>query len=175
MFLFLYNQCFALAPTDGTGSSSHNKRRLTLPSCIRSLLQEEGKIRRITVFFSRTILHATVDLFLQSGVTLLLINLSNSTAFDVVVTSDLNLYRPRSGNEQGQHGEREEYHLTAQGGDLRSSEMLLNGKLLKLTPSFEIPHMEPSIVSAGAPLTIAPLSIAFVRFKDFQAPACAGN
>ncbi|XP_064958196.1 heparanase-like protein 1 [Musa acuminata AAA Group] len=111
----------------------------------------------------------------KSGVTLLLINLSNSTAFDVVVTSDLNLYRPRSGNEQGQHGEREEYHLTAQGGDLRSSEMLLNGKLLKLTPSFEIPHMEPSIVSAGAPLTIAPLSIAFVRFKDFQAPACAGN
>ncbi|RZS12810.1 hypothetical protein BHM03_00044311 [Ensete ventricosum] len=80
-----------------------------------------------------------------------------------------------SANEQGQHGEREEYHLTAQGGDLRSSEMLLNGKLLKLTPSFEIPPMEPSIASAGAPLRIAPLSIAFVRFKDFKAPACAGN
>ncbi|RRT84312.1 hypothetical protein B296_00012718 [Ensete ventricosum] len=80
-----------------------------------------------------------------------------------------------SANEQAQHGEREEYHLTAQGGDLRSSEMLLNGKLLKLTPSFEIPPMEPSIASAGAPLRIAPLSIAFVRFKDFKAPACAGN
>ncbi|KAG1341993.1 putative Heparanase-like protein 2 [Cocos nucifera] len=114
----------------------------------------------------------------KNGVTLLLVNLSNSTSFDVSVVSDLNLYPPKIGRSLAsvqEKGQREEYHLTPQGGNIQSRVMLLNGQPLNLTCSGDIPEMYPFIADAAAPLYIAPHSIAFVSFEDFRAPACAKN
>ncbi|XP_010936395.2 heparanase-like protein 2 [Elaeis guineensis] len=114
----------------------------------------------------------------KNGVTLLLINLSNSTSFDVSVVSDLNLYPPKIGRSLAsvqEKGQREEYHLTPQGGNIQSRVMLLNGQPLNLTCSGDIPEMYPFIADAAAPLHIAPQSIAFVSFQDFKSPACARN
>ncbi|KAI0501492.1 hypothetical protein KFK09_016437 [Dendrobium nobile] len=114
----------------------------------------------------------------KAGVTMLLINLSNSTTFNVSVKNDLNLYPPKMGKistgEILEQGEREEYHLTPKHGKLQSRVVLLNGKQLKLTRTKDIPEINP--ISSGphpnATVQISPLSILFVRFKDFRAPAC---
>ncbi|XP_072973385.1 heparanase-like protein 1 [Typha angustifolia] len=121
--------------------------------------------------YLRSYTHCSRD---EPGVTVLLINLSNSTSFDVSVIGDMNLYPPPQFGqslEQAQ-GQREEYHLTPQGGNLRSRVMLLNGEPLELAYNYQIPEMQPAIVDASTSLRIAPLSMAFVRFKDLNAPAC---
>ncbi|XP_020096838.1 heparanase-like protein 1 [Ananas comosus] len=120
----------------------------------------------------------------KSGVTVLLINLSNSTSFDVSVVGDMNLYPPvvtqsiessstSASSNGGQGGQREEYHLTPQGGDLKSKVMLLNGTPLTVGSNGEIPNLSPSVADGSAPVHVAPLSIVFARFKDFKAPACS--
>ncbi|XP_008805083.2 heparanase-like protein 2 [Phoenix dactylifera] len=114
----------------------------------------------------------------KPGVTLLLINLSNSTSFDVTVSSDLNLYPPlltESLASVTEKGQREEYHLTPQGGNIQSRVLLLNGQPLKPTSDGQIPEMSPFIADTAAPLHVAPYSIVFVRFKDFKAPACGNH
>lgn len=67
---------------------------------------------------------------------------------------------------------REEYHLTAQGGDLHSQTMLLNGNALKVDENGNIPTMEPVQVEASQPVTLAPYSIVFAHVPFFKAPAC---
>ncbi|CAN6441471.1 unnamed protein product [Victoria cruziana] len=80
------------------------------------------------------------------GITLLLINLSNTTTFQIRVWEDTNLdpIEVSAENEQ-----RDEYKLKPKDGNL------------------------PTTVDGKKPTTIDPLSIAFITFKDFQAPACA--
>ncbi|XP_058081097.1 heparanase-like protein 2 [Magnolia sinica] len=109
----------------------------------------------------------------KPGITLMLINLSNSTTFDVSVVNDLNLYPPLETQvEVAPTGLREEYHLTPMDGDLMSHTMLLNGTPLKLTCSGDIPPLPPKLVDACAPISISPSSILFVTLRDFKAPAC---
>lgn len=67
---------------------------------------------------------------------------------------------------------REEYHLTPKDGYLRSGIAVLNGIPLKLTDEEEIPTMHPVFNDLNSPLTISPLSIAFVVLPNFDAPAC---
>ncbi|KAM0829670.1 hypothetical protein ACQ4PT_066734 [Festuca glaucescens] len=116
----------------------------------------------------------------KPGVTVLLINLSNSTAFNVTVAGDMDLHPPprklleaEAGAVCG--GQREEYHLRPEGGDIQSSVVLLNGKPLALGPCGQIPELRPAVVADGcaSPLRVEPHSIAFVRFTGFKAPACA--
>ncbi|KAJ8637428.1 hypothetical protein MRB53_011695 [Persea americana] len=114
----------------------------------------------------------------KPGITLLLINLSNSTEFNIDVTSDLNIYAPQdvalpSVGSVGMFGERLEYHLTPKDGDLNSTTVLLNGNPLEVTSSGEIPPMNPAVYNDSNPLTVAPSSIVFVVLSDFKAPACA--
>lgn len=115
----------------------------------------------------------------KPGVTVLLINLSNSTAFNVSVAGDMDLHPPRatlhaaSGGGSAVCGRREEYHLSPKGGDIQSAVMLLNGEPLELGPCGQIPELRPAVVDGCAPLRMEPHSIAFVRFTDFKAPACA--
>ncbi|KAL2319978.1 hypothetical protein Fmac_028947 [Flemingia macrophylla] len=75
------------------------------------------------------------------GVTMLLINMSNSTTFNVSLVDDMNLYpilKTRSG--RGQKTMREEYHLTPKDGNIQSDVVLLNGTPLQiLTKSLDIP------------------------------------
>ncbi|KAJ3697947.1 hypothetical protein LUZ61_001652 [Rhynchospora tenuis] len=104
------------------------------------------------------------------GVTSLFINYSNSTSSDVSFVGDYNIYSPSSYKEMGP---REEYHLTPEGGNLKSRVMLLNGQPLKLTSDNQIPELNPLVVEGDKTLRIAPYSIAFIRYKNFNAPACA--
>ncbi|CAL5051379.1 unnamed protein product [Urochloa decumbens] len=67
---------------------------------------------------------------------------------------------------------RDEYHLTAKGGDLRSQVMLLNGRPLATGADGSIPRLEPVKVDAAEPIAVAPYSIVFARIPHFEAPAC---
>ncbi|KAI3440586.1 uncharacterized protein J3R85_003352 [Psidium guajava] len=130
----------------------------------------------------------------MEGITLLLINFSNMTSFTINVRNSKN-YRLHieqpinresiflrrlkkaasfvgSGSSDGQLN-REEYHLTPKDGVIQSKITLLNGTPLELTKAGEIPDLKPDRVNVDTPLTIAPLSIKYVVFPNFDAPACA--
>ncbi|KAK1306594.1 Heparanase-like protein 1 [Acorus calamus] len=113
----------------------------------------------------------------KPGVTLLLINLSNSTSFNITVENDMNLYPDKMTRFDQMmlqtSGLREEYHLTPNDGNVQSDVVLLNGSPLELTCDGDIPDLVPEIVDGSLPIQMAPSSIAFINIKDFQAPACA--
>ncbi|PIA62977.1 hypothetical protein AQUCO_00200770v1 [Aquilegia coerulea] len=128
----------------------------------------------------------------RAGITVLLINLSNQTSFKILVQNDMSFNlkvedRIHTGGSF-MHGLkktvswvgrkasdvtalREEYHLTPD-GHLRSQTMLLNGKPLKLTETGDIPTLDPVLVDVRSHISIAPLSISFIAFPKFEAPAC---
>lgn len=129
----------------------------------------------------------------KGGVSLLLINLSKSTKFRVAVRNDLNvdlaegggIHRDNSfvhglkrtvswvGKKSSDESEnREEYHLTAKDGDHLSRTMLLNGRPLELTKDGHIPALNPLSVAVNSPIKVAPMSIAFLVFPNFEAEAC---
>lgn len=68
--------------------------------------------------------------------------------------------------------EREEYHLTAKDGNLHSQVMLLNGHILTVNSSGEMPPMEPVSVNSSEPITVAPFSIVFAHIPNVVVPAC---
>ncbi|XP_057460765.1 heparanase-like protein 2 [Actinidia eriantha] len=110
----------------------------------------------------------------KSGISLLLINMSNSTTFTVSVVDDLNFYpEERKSVDAYNQQQREEYHLTPKDGNIQSDVLLLNGTPLVLTESRDIPAMNPDLVDASKPITIAPDSIVFATLKWFNVPACA--
>ncbi|MBA0718343.1 hypothetical protein Golax_006097 [Gossypium laxum] len=129
----------------------------------------------------------------RAGVTLLVINLSNQTNFIMNAQNSINL--KLAANEQNISRDsfthnlkktfswvgtkasddallREEYHLTPKDGYLRSQTMVLNGIPLELTSTGDIPSLNPVRVNLKSPITISPLSIAFIVFPNFEAPAC---
>ncbi|KAJ6363293.1 hypothetical protein OIU78_003466 [Salix suchowensis] len=67
---------------------------------------------------------------------------------------------------------REEYHLTAKDGDLHSQTMLLNGNILTVNSSGDIPSLEPLHVNSSKPIMVAPFSIVFVQMP-IVLPACS--
>jgi heparanase 1 len=131
---------------------------------------------------------------MQQGITLLLINLSNTTGYNVTLQNDINVSlgkrpdlekrssfthrlkkavswlgrKPTSDTKR-----REEYHLTAKDGDLQSKTMLLNGVPLELGDAGSIPAMDPVLVAVDSPVHLAPTSIAFVVLPKFEAKACS--
>ncbi|KAL0342531.1 UNVERIFIED_CONTAM: Heparanase-like protein 1 [Sesamum calycinum] len=130
----------------------------------------------------------------RAGITLLLINLSNETAYNVEVQSRNNAelsLKDRTGTKRNSfvHGlkrsvswignkasdenlSREEYHLTPVNGDLQSKIMLLNGNRLQVTETGDIPSLVPVLRDVNSPLSIAPYSIKFVVFPSFSSPGC---
>ncbi|CBI15157.3 unnamed protein product, partial [Vitis vinifera] len=104
----------------------------------------------------------------KAGITLLLINLSNQTTFQINVENSMNL-----NFKADEQLFREEYHLTPKDGYLRSQTMVLNGMPLELTDDGNIPSLNPVRLNLNAPIFINPLSIAFIAFPNFDAPACA--
>ncbi|PWA65737.1 glycoside hydrolase, family 79 [Artemisia annua] len=76
----------------------------------------------------------------SKGITILLINLDNSTSIDVKVT--VNSTRPTK-TTGARIQIREEYHLTAKDGNLHSKQTVLNGKELRVNSSGDIPPLEP--------------------------------
>ncbi|RWW00841.1 hypothetical protein GW17_00036164, partial [Ensete ventricosum] len=142
--------------------------------------------------------HATLqtkELFdtIQAGISLVLINLNDATKFSVTVRNDLNvilvegegirkdnsfvhgLKRTFSwvGKKASDESEkREEYHLTGKDDNHLSRTVLLNGTPLELTDDGDIPPLDPVHVPTNSPLDVAPLSVAFVVFPNFEAQAC---
>lgn len=123
---------------------------------------------------------------LQQGVTLLLINLDGSTTVRVQVSTEnaasngaLTIREQRtnfarmSRDSKIDGRTRKEYHLTAKDGDLHSQIMLLNGKVLAVNSSGDIPPLEPIYVSMMDPITVAPFSIVFAELSSAVLPACA--
>ncbi|GAV81568.1 Glyco_hydro_79n domain-containing protein [Cephalotus follicularis] len=130
----------------------------------------------------------------REGITLLLINLSNQTDYIIRVQNKMNIkIRTEGIGVRGDssfiHGIkktvswvgskepdgrvfREEYHLTPKDGYLQSKIMVLNGIPIKLTDHGDIPSLDPVLVDVNSPLTLSPLSIAFIVFPNFDAPAC---
>lgn len=139
--------------------------------------------------YVRTYAHCAKN---DTGITLLLINLSNDTNVDILVSSYPNstMYkRSLNAKESFIHkikkflawagsktsevkDYRMEYHLTPKDGDLHSQTMLLNGAILELTEDGNIPSLDPVMVDAGLPIPVAPLSIAFVSLPGLDIPAC---
>ncbi|XP_058070269.1 heparanase-like protein 1 [Magnolia sinica] len=130
----------------------------------------------------------------KAGVTLLLINLSNTTEFAVTIRNEMNLNHRVDEDVQREGSfmtglkrtvawvgrkasdvsdQREEYHLTPKDGYLRSQTMLLNGNPLELTEDGNIPALDPVLVDVSSPIAIAPLSIAFASLPKFESAACA--
>ncbi|KAJ9535247.1 hypothetical protein OSB04_un001661 [Centaurea solstitialis] len=127
----------------------------------------------------------------KAGITLLLINLSNQTEFQLKVHNILNLNLPTTKPKTGTFSHRikstfswvgskstdeklsrEEYHLTPQDGNIRSKTMLLNGVPLELTEAGDIPDLKPAIVDVNSPICIAPLTIKFIQFPNFDDYGC---
>lgn len=121
------------------------------------------------------------------GVTMMLINLSNST---VNVIANL-LSHPK--NKPLSHGEKKlkyqlipktskgsrpdlvrfEYHLSAPQQDLHSQTTLLNGVPLELTSTGDFPSMDPVVKENSSPVSIPPLSIVFVVLSDAKVSICS--
>ncbi|KAF6171716.1 hypothetical protein GIB67_007237, partial [Kingdonia uniflora] len=110
----------------------------------------------------------------KPGMTLLLINMSNSTLFTVTVGIDVNLY-PQSEVQEAKSAaqQREEYHLTPKDGNIQSDVMLLNGSPLLLTESSDIPALNPTLADPWSPINVAPQSIVFATVRNLNIPACA--
>ncbi|XP_010533116.1 PREDICTED: heparanase-like protein 3 [Tarenaya hassleriana] len=129
----------------------------------------------------------------SKGITVLLMNLDNTTTVQARVEfNGSSILRhtvhhrhgskssrkrafpglPRPWVSKGLMG-REEYHLTPKDGDLHSQSVLLNGNVLSVSPTGEMPSLEPRSVSSTDPITVSPLSIVFVHMPNVVAPACS--
>ncbi|XP_073123196.1 heparanase-like protein 2 [Henckelia pumila] len=130
----------------------------------------------------------------RAGITVLLINLSNQTVYNIETESSNNSELPVKLQTGGRKRSfvhslkesvswigkkaadvklvREEYHLTPEYGDLRSKTMMLNDQPLELTEKGDIPSLVPIFRDLDSPLTIGPLSIKFVVFPNLNAPSC---
>ena len=123
---------------------------------------------------------------LQHGIKLLLINLDKTTTFETKVSFNSTRTLQR---KHKSHGHRtkiiwlhprkkkrktmiEEYHLTAKDGNLHNHTMLLNGKILSVNSSVQIPPLEPLYVNSSEPITVAPFSIVYAHIPNVSLPAC---
>uniref|UniRef100_A0A5B7BC77 Putative heparanase-like protein 3 n=1 Tax=Davidia involucrata TaxID=16924 RepID=A0A5B7BC77_DAVIN len=149
-----------------------------------------GKNVLSTSFFGTKKLRAYAHCAKQSqGITLLLINLDNTTTIQtkVAFNSTWTLRHKHSKHRSHGHGTklirlprvskksgmtREEYHLTAKDGNLHSQTMLLNGNILVVNSSGHIPPLEPINANSSEPITVAPFSIVFSHMPSVVLPAC---
>ncbi|KAK9750635.1 hypothetical protein RND81_02G209600 [Saponaria officinalis] len=109
----------------------------------------------------------------QSGVSVMLINMSNSTTFTVSLMNDFNFFSdPSMSTKDVEMQQREEYHLTPKDGNIQSQVVLLNGKSLRVNQSFDIPELKPKFVNTISPITVMPQSFVFATITNFHAPVC---
>ncbi|PWA60539.1 glycoside hydrolase, family 79 [Artemisia annua] len=126
---------------------------------------------------------------ISAGITLLLINLDGLKSTNIgvtientttIITSTQQETKQRKRtkfskmlrNPKLNEATREEYHLTAKGGDLHSQIVLLNGNELLVNSSGIIPLLEPIKQNFSCPINVAPFSIVFVHIPNIHVPAC---
>ncbi|XP_059432392.1 heparanase-like protein 3 [Corylus avellana] len=110
----------------------------------------------------------------SKGITVLLINLDNSTTIQAKVgfNSSWSFGHKKNIFQLLQVYEREEYHITAKDGNLHSQRVLLNGNILSVNSSGEIPPLEPLYANSSNPIKVDPFSIVFAHIPDLVLPAC---
>ncbi|KAK3213089.1 hypothetical protein Dsin_017795 [Dipteronia sinensis] len=143
-----------------------------------------GKNVLSTIFSGTKKIRAYAHCAKQSkGITLLLINLDNSTTVQANVKFNYTLSLRHKIKAHRKHiielpqgsvngNSREEYHLTAKDGDIHSQTMLLNGNILSVNSSGDIPPLEPLLVNSTEAITVAPFSIVFVHMPYIDLPTC---
>ena len=67
---------------------------------------------------------------------------------------------------------RDVYWLTPANGELNSTSVELNCRLLQLVDNTELPELSPEEQPASASITLPPISFGFIVFKDTKIPAC---
>lgn len=121
---------------------------------------------------------------MQPGITVLLINLDDDATVQVglsvanaILNNTVMLQFPH--HRKGKFPMlkfgltmREEYHLTPKHGDIQSQTMLLNGQVLSIDSSGNIPPLEPKRVNPSDPIIVAPSSIVFIDIPTILVPAC---
>lgn len=113
------------------------------------------------------------NFFLQPGISLIFINLSKDSSFNVTL-SDV----AKNNSEFRGSQNREEYHLTPLDEFKQSDEKIKSGTILVndvpmvLENSKDIPAMDPKLANASTPISVAAHSIVYVTIKDFPAPVC---
>ncbi|KAJ3695515.1 hypothetical protein LUZ60_000892 [Juncus effusus] len=134
----------------------------------------------------RTYAHCAKD---AEGITLLLINLSGNTTAQISVSAQNKFHKNTKHHERESpsrkrfnhikgYGKksmgftREEYHLTPKDGNIQSQTMLLNGNILAVDSSGNIPKLIPIEIDANQPIVVTPYSIVFVHIPYFYAPIC---
>ncbi|KAK8277893.1 hypothetical protein V6Z12_D09G003800 [Gossypium hirsutum] len=115
----------------------------------------------------------------KPGISIIFIKLSNDSTFDVTLSSYEHRHRnlrptdvAKPNFEFTSHLNREEYHLTALGGNIQGQIVLLNDVPMVPTDTFDIPAMDPKLVNASTPISVAAHSIVYVTIRDFHAPVC---
>ncbi|CAL0325663.1 unnamed protein product [Lupinus luteus] len=101
----------------------------------------------------------------SKGITILLLNLGNST---VLAEVSLNFTKPPHDHVKF----REEYHLSSQSQNIHSQVMLLNGQILSVNKDGAIPPLKPINVDPSKPIVVTPLSVVFAHIPDVIIPAC---
>ncbi|GAB4836811.1 hypothetical protein Ancab_001724 [Ancistrocladus abbreviatus] len=124
----------------------------------------------------------------SSGIVLLLLNLDGWSTVQVSISTESGLITSMTkgdsyGSKFGKSDftglaprtngtTREEYHLTSQNRQLHSQIVFLNGKVLKVSSSGEIPNLKPRNVNLLEPVIVDPVSVVFVHFPSIVLPAC---
>jgi heparanase 1 len=120
---------------------------------------------------------------MQKGITILLINLDNSTTIQAKVAFNSSWSLPHKARahkksiyqllgDYESESTREEYHLTAKDGNLHSQTVLLNGKTLTVNSSGDIPSLEPLYANSSNLIKVDPFSIVFAHIPNLVLPAC---
>lgn len=114
--------------------------------------------------------------FPSGAVTIVLINLSNNSAVQVLPT--MSSTEPSDRATRGRDGMRSDFIFTSAGGpdvlgQLLSHQVRLNGEVLQADEEHGIPPLNPVVSSADAPLVLPPLSYAFSVYHDASAAACS--
>ncbi|XP_016673332.2 heparanase-like protein 2 [Gossypium hirsutum] len=116
----------------------------------------------------------------KPGISIIFINLSKDSSFNVTLSNyehqsrnlrTTNVAKPNY--EFRGYQNREEYHLAALAGNIQGQIVLLNDIQMVPTKTFDIPAIEPKLVNASTPISVAAHSIVYVTIRDFQAPLCA--
>ncbi|CAN4086282.1 unnamed protein product [Withania somnifera] len=127
----------------------------------------------------RSYAHCTKD---RSGVTLLLINLSNQIHYGVNIQSSADT--SLQVGEEKNHNKKSFTHKLKESvswagtkssdkmATSKAEEYSLNGKLLQLTEAGDIPNLSPVLKTLKSPISIEPLSIKFIVFPNFNSPSC---
>ncbi|KAG6557785.1 hypothetical protein Mapa_000552 [Marchantia paleacea] len=127
----------------------------------------------------------------KGGLALLVLNYSNTTKHNLDVSllgfstpTELHNYRKLVADEEcetaschkdteGSSGSlRLEYHMSPANGMITSQTVLLNGQPLQITPSGQVPTLSPMSVDSSSPISLDPLTYAYVVISNANAPAC---